>query len=50
MTLLTTASSSNRGLSGKKTWTAPLVQVLDLNSAQGSQPGTHSDKHGSLSA
>jgi hypothetical protein len=49
MTVFSTASSSNGVLSAKKTWTAPSVQVLDLNSAQGSQPGTKSDKVHSLS-
>jgi hypothetical protein len=49
MTLQTTARSSNPGLSGKKTWTMPSVQILDLNAALGASPGLKCDAKGSLS-
>jgi hypothetical protein len=34
---------------GKKSWTVPVIQVLDIRSAQGSKAGTHNDAFGSLS-
>jgi hypothetical protein len=33
----------------KKIWDSPRVEIVELNAAEGSQPGPKCDKHGSLS-
>jgi len=34
----------------KQLWTAPQIHILDINAAEGSNPGSLCDKKGSLSA
>jgi hypothetical protein len=34
----------------KKVWSAPRIQILDINAAEGASAGPLCDKHGSLSA
>jgi hypothetical protein len=33
----------------KRIWDSPRVQIVEMNAAEGSQPGPKCDKHGSLS-
>jgi hypothetical protein len=50
MLFQTDSKTSFSAKADKKAWTAPVVQILDIRSAQGAQPGSKNDKHGSLSA
>ena len=34
----------------KKSWSAPAIQIIQLNVAEGAQAGPLCDKHGSLSS
>jgi hypothetical protein len=49
---MATASAATTSFSAKedkKAWTVPVIQILDLRSAEGSSSGPHNDKFGSLS-
>jgi hypothetical protein len=50
MTIEATVPETKVVTIAKKIWAAPLIQVLDIHSAEGSSVGPLCDKFGSLSA
>jgi hypothetical protein len=49
MATASVATTSFSAKEEKKAWTVPVIQVLDLRSAEGATSGPHNDKFGSLS-
>jgi hypothetical protein len=49
MATVSVATTSFSAKADKKAWTVPVIQILDIRSAEGNSAGPHNDKFGSLS-